>query len=136
MQRLKQKFKQLASGLTFHGMPKLVRKQHFLITIIWTLLILTSVSYCAFTIAYEFIHYFKFEVVTDMQIVYEDHPEFPQITVCGITNFTCIHNNETCPEAFFKYENEDCKAINPGLELLNGTGEIIKSIEPGYQKAV
>ncbi len=42
-----------------------------------------------------------------MEIVYEDLPESPQITLCGMTNFTSIHNNQTCPEAFLEYANEN-----------------------------
>jgi len=135
-QRAKEKTKSLMSGITFHGMPKLVRKQHFLITAAWLLLILASVTYCSYSLANDFIHYLHYEVVIDSEIVYEDHPEFPQITVCGMTNFTCVHNNHSCPEIFLEFENQECKAINPRLSLINGTGEIMKAIEPGYQKGV
>ena len=136
IQKVKEKSKTLISLITFHGIPQLVRKQHFLVTLIWLLIVLTSVTYCSYVVVDEFIQYFHYKVIVDSEIVYEEHPEFPQITVCGMTNFTCIHNNETCPETFFSFENEDCKAINPRLDLVNGTGEIMKSIEPGYQKAV
>jgi hypothetical protein len=135
-QRAKEKTRSLMSGITFHGMPKLVRKQHFLVTVVWLLLILASVTYCSYSIANDFIHYLHYKVVIDSEIVYEDHPEFPQITVCGMTNFTCVHNNHSCPEIFLEFENQKCKAINPRLDLVNETGEIMKSIEPGYQKGV
>jgi len=135
-QTAKEKSKQLMLGITFHGMPKLVRKQHFLVTVIWLLLILVSIAYCSYEVVNDVIHYYQYEVVVDSEIVFEEHPEFPQITVCGMTDFTCIHNNQTCPEIFFRFENQDCKAINPRLDLVNGTEEIMKSIEPGYQKGV
>ena len=78
-----------------HGFAKLFRKNNTtLIRTIWGVCILTSIVLCFILVVSNVIDYFKFEVITKVQILPEIPATFPTVTLCNYNAFTNNYSRE------------------------------------------
>jgi hypothetical protein len=85
---VKSAFKQCGIETTAHGIPNLLRSDRILNKVLWSILILFSVSFCAFLIILSFLDYFAYEVTTKIRVQPQVEIEFPVITICNSGVFT------------------------------------------------
>lgn len=78
-----------------HGLAKIVRSNNSIpIKITWVLCILSSIVVCFVLVALNVIDYFKFEVITKIQILQEIPAVFPTVTLCNYNAFTTSYSKQ------------------------------------------
>lgn len=88
---LKQKLKELSLAWiltsTSHGLPSIFRVDKIYLKIIWTILFLTSTSFCIASVWQSFDTFFSFPVSSSVKIHYESPVDFPAVTICNLNSF-------------------------------------------------
>jgi len=81
--KIKQKTYSLLEVSTAHGLPNIVRAKNVIILIMWS--IITSLSTCAglYFVINDIINFLKYDTVTVLEAVNEQHSQFPTISICG-----------------------------------------------------
>jgi hypothetical protein len=73
---------------TIHGFPKIVYKKNAYLKLMWILASIISPAICFTLISKTISEYLQYKVVTNVQIVYKDHINFPDVTLCNVNAFT------------------------------------------------
>jgi hypothetical protein len=109
---------------TSHGIPHIVRSQNIAMTIIWTVFVLCSFSYCLFTIVLTFIEYFDYSVVLKISKVQDLPASFPAVTICNLNPFNELYAAKKLNETLQKIENGHCFLLTDPIQFsqcLNGS---------------
>ena len=88
---LAKKLKDLAETSTSHGLPNIVRTNRLSIKLLWTICLLASVGACIYMVYKSVNDYYSYGVVTQIQVINENSPLFPTITICNINPFSSIY---------------------------------------------
>ena len=80
-------WQEFADSTTLHGLHYVSMKRHFLVRIIWLILLLASGSYYIFTVYRAFNKYYQHPVNTVLSRTYPDEMDFPAVTICPLNLF-------------------------------------------------
>lgn len=134
-QKTADKASDLINDLTIHGVSKLVRPQHKIVTLIWSIALLASFAYCALIITNNIIDYFRYPVITNIETVNEKNPDFPQVTFCNFNEEffnECKFNSIDCPHTHLRMKDDTCTSFNSGInKYQNETVTILRSKDIG-----
>lgn len=78
----KANLREWASISTFHGLPKIIVADSWLLRIFWLLVTVPAYAYCASFIMRNVADYYEYPVITNINRVYESAPEFPTVKFC------------------------------------------------------
>lgn len=110
LKALKVQFVNWCLDSTSHGIPHIAKSNNIAMRIIWTIFVLTSFSYCTFTIVQSFIEYYKYNVVLKISRIDDSPAVFPAITFCNLNPFNEYYAtdyiiNNTQDGACFLYDD-------------------------------
>lgn len=136
MEHQSRKFLDLVSNSTIHGIHNLVKSSNSISKLSWVIIIIISFFANVYLIKSSIDDYFKYEVITKINLLHEDVPEFPGVSICSFNedpNFNyikaCTFNNRNCSEYLVKEKN--CFRFNSGF-FRNGTKvQLLKSFING-----
>jgi amiloride-sensitive sodium channel subunit alpha len=144
--KIKQKTYSLLEVSTAHGLPNIVRAKNVIILIMWS--IITSLSTCAglYFVINDIINFLKYDTVTVLEAVNEQHSQFPTISICGYPPLnTSIDKlllkvrfdriDETNLSKIFEEFNDNifgkCFRYNSGRNIYNETYDILNATNSG-----
>ena len=110
-----------ASESSFHGFPKLIISDSWILKIFWLFVSLPAYVYCAIFIWNNSREYYEYPVVPNINRVYETQPEFPSVKFCNHNpnNFTCTFDGlEGCGN-YYGIINQNgimCQIFNRGQD--------------------
>ena len=81
-------------------------------TIIWTVFVLCSFSYCFYTIVLTFIAYFNYAVVLKISKVQDLPATFPAVTICNLNPFNEMYADTKLNEYLQNIDNGKCFLLN------------------------
>lgn len=87
-------FKEWALRTTINGLPHLVRSHRVYQKLIWSFIILTSFSLCAFMISKSIMQYFEYSVTSRFRVESENEMVFPAISICNVNPWLTIQAYE------------------------------------------
>ncbi len=136
--KLKTKFNHLIKDLTTHGHSNIVNSSNLFRQIFWLLVVLFAWSYCSLVIVDYVFEYFEYRVVSNIDIVYENQPEFPTVQICDHNkkNITCHFNTEPCFNESLLENSLLCTKFNAGSNLTGHFVEKLRSKEVGKNFAL
>ena len=82
--KIKERVIDWSKSLTAHGFPKIFNNKRLIVKFLWSLALITSISYCMFNIYEEIAKYFRYEYMTHLETIVEIPSLFPAITLCHI----------------------------------------------------
>ena len=85
---LTKKLYDLAETSTSHGLPNIVRTNRISLKIIWLICFLAALGACIYMVYKTLNEYYGYEVVTNIQVVNENSPTFPTVTICNVNPLT------------------------------------------------
>lgn len=91
MVRLKEKSMKFIRASTVHGVSRIVKTDHYLVKLVWTVMILISVSSGLYIISKTVNDYNKYDVITNIERVQLKQVIFPAITVCFLRHYNKSH---------------------------------------------
>ncbi len=140
--QLKKKTHEAILNTTVHGIPNIFKANQKFSSVYWSILLIVSLGSCAYFIARNVSDYYAYDVITNINILYESKPEFPKITIChtalayGFIQI-CIFNNKACRGEFDVFKISDyCYAINLGINRTGHSIQTWKSLEPGSSQGL
>ena len=71
----------------FHGLPNMTRSNLGVIKIIWAVCFCLSSAVCSFLLIRSIKSYFDFEVFSKYDVIFEETPLFPTVSICNINPF-------------------------------------------------
>ena len=72
---------------TFHGLPNIGKNNNYIIRLVWLTFVVTSFSYCFYSLVQCFVNFYKYEVTVSIKNVDELPSTFPAVTLCNINPF-------------------------------------------------
>lgn len=129
---------ELISGISIHGIPKLVDSRPWTIRIIWLLLIIGSAAYCIFNVNKTVQDYYAFEVITNIETVPATVVPFPTVKFCSfdLKQFSyksdCKFNGQSCSLENLIVTPDSCVAFNTGLTQEFYSTTVFNSTQSGY----
>ena len=72
---------------TFHGLPNSSREKNKVLKIVWSLSFLCSSLICSFLVTKFFLSYFKYETVSQINVIHQVPSVFPAISICNLNTF-------------------------------------------------
>jgi hypothetical protein len=93
-------------------------------TIIWTVFVLCSFSYCFYTLVLTFIEYLNYSVVLEISKVQDLPANFPAVTICNLNSFNEQYAAKKLNESIQNIDNGPCFLLrdsNDFSECLNGS---------------
>jgi hypothetical protein len=138
-----EKLRLILETSTLPGLSNISKNQNILIRIFWIVCLLSLNVVSAFYITNTLIGYYNYETITNIDIIHEDLPQFPTISICVdyLPNKTmdkimldCKFDYIECSYKDFSYERIDniiltvqaCIRFNSGYNLYNKSIEIKK----------
>jgi hypothetical protein len=88
-------------------------------TIIWTVFVLCSLSYCFYTIVLTFIAYFNYSVVLKISKVQDLPAIFPAVTICNLNPFNELYAAEKLNETLQNIDNGPCFLLQDSNDFAN-----------------
>ena len=70
------------------GLPNIARSKHYLVSILWTVLLITNAGLCVWLIVETYRQYDENRVTTSIRQHHEESSIFPTVTVCNTMPFT------------------------------------------------
>lgn len=80
--RIKDYAIEAAKSTTTHGIDRFALTKRPFLKVFWAILFLSSTAACAFFIANNVLSYLQYDVVTQIEIVYEEPQLFPTVSFC------------------------------------------------------
>lgn len=121
--KLKERALILVNSTSIHGIGKIVNSLNKISKILWFTFVMLSWVYCSYVITISVISFLEYKTITNIDVIYEQRPEFPRITVCGHNPGTwkCRFNDLVCPdnstrETDFFY-GQNCTTFNSGQKI-------------------
>ena len=107
-QEIKEHLINWATSSSNVGITNIFRNRNVIIKLIWLCFTLLSTVYCIYSIVQSIQKYYQYDVVSQIESVYQNPIDFPMITIC--------HGNP-----FVTYESFDyiSKLFNDELKLSN-----------------
>ena len=122
---------------TIHGIQNIAKSSHAPVKIIWFFCLMISSGYCAYLMSISFINFFEYDVITNINTIYEQQSEFPAVSFCslyGPLNSTsilkCQFNLIDCSlyiETFNGSSLGKCFRFNSGTNKYNQKVDILKT---------
>ncbi len=111
--QIQTEFFRILDRSTFQGLPNVFWSTNTISKIFWFVLSAVSYLYCATLVIGSILDYYKFEVVTRYENVFENQPLFPSVLICDHdTNRTeCLFNKETLHK-LSKSTSLECEIFN------------------------
>ena len=78
------KISQTLESSTIHAIPNIIRSDNLLIKFVWLICFICSSCICAWFILNTINTYFKYEVVSKIEIKYETPLDFPVVSICNL----------------------------------------------------
>ena len=92
---------------TVHGVSRIVKTDHYLVKLVWTVMILVSVSFGVYNISETINDYYKFNVITHVERVDLKEVIFPGITICAKSYYNMSHfKNNSLMSSRYTSENQ------------------------------
>jgi hypothetical protein len=82
------------SNSTIHAIPNITRNKFKIIKFMWLICFLMSSSACCGFIAKSIMDYLKYDVVSNIQVDYQDRLIFPIVTICDLNMYSTAYANE------------------------------------------
>ena len=87
--KLSEAFSEWAQSSTSHGLPNIFRSgNNYFLKLMWTVCLLASAAYCAFSVYNSVLNYYEYNVITQLSDYTESPIEFPVVTYCNSNPFT------------------------------------------------
>ena len=118
--KLKNKSLELLATTSIHGPSKILSAKNLLHKLFWLILVLGSCVYCSYVMVNYVLEYLDYPVVTNTDIVIDNQPEFPAITICGhnkayLKHLIIYFNGKIIKyEDSFRETNNYCSEFNGG----------------------
>ena len=128
-----QLFDILVDKTTLHGIPRIFLAKCTISKIFWLVATLLGFGYCSFLVTESILQFFKYEVITKYENVYEDKPLFPQVLFCDhdINTTECIFEKSKCPELYrTSIPRSECQGFNENRKAA------LSSREYGYDSGL
>ena len=134
---------------TVHGLPNILRAEYKFLKLAWTLMLIVSIAVCVYFVNRSVSDYFDYDIVTNINLIYEHEVEFPTISFCSETGFqqpiekiitscnfdfdsSCMLNPSEYFSKFIDPINGLCYRFNSGLNLSGNLTKILKTTQSGY----
>lgn len=88
LEKLKNSSRKFLETISVHGVSRIVKTENSLVKLVWTVMILSSVSFGLYTISRSINDYNRNDVITNIERVTEIPFTFPAITLCTRDYFT------------------------------------------------
>lgn len=105
--KIKEILKETALSSTSHGIPNIVRSTSLLLKLMWATCLIVSTGLCSYLVVKSIMNYFEYEVVTKINVIYENPAPFPTVTFCNLRPFVgdyleklYLKNNKTLPKGY------------------------------------
>jgi hypothetical protein len=82
--RILEVLNEAASATTAHGIPSIAKNSNYFLKFMWTICLIASTGLCSYLVVESIVSYYDYEVVTKINVVYQNPAEFPTITICNI----------------------------------------------------
>ena len=119
--KLKAKAIELISESSVHGTDKVVTSKSLLRCLFWGLVILSAWIYCLINLTSIITEYQQYQVVTNIETIFEVERELPAVTFChnNRSSVICIYKNAPCPSESIRHIQWDiifgeCSVLNSG----------------------
>lgn len=118
--KINERAQTLINATSIHGIGKIFNSLNLMSRLFWAFFVISSWVYCSYVITISIFNFLEYKTITNIDVVYEQRPEFPRITICGFQTATweCTFNDIKCPvnssrETSFFY-GKNCTAFNSG----------------------
>ena len=145
-----EKLRLILETSTLPGLSNISKNQNILIRIFWIVCLLGLNVVSAFYITNTLIGYYNYETITNIDIIHEDLPQFPTISICVdyLPNKTmdkimldCKFDYIECSYKDFSYERinniiltvQACIRFNSGYNFTGNKVDILNSTYSGLQ---
>ncbi len=140
---LKNKTIELALASTAHGLPNIIKTENLICRIIWLTCFLLSITCCVYNINNAIQDFLSYNVVTQIDTIFETKSQFPSISFCSDPEFDsnlkleksilkCEINKDTSYDHFTSYNDTHygkCFRFNSQ----NKHSTILNSTQSGYE---
>ena len=82
--KVKKSFEHLGLTAQSHGIPKIFNSERKLFKIMWLIFTVGSAGFCIFGLIRTVNDYFKYPVVTNINVITEIPTEFPAVKICSL----------------------------------------------------
>ena len=110
---IKNEIKNMAIGSTAYGVPNLFRSKRLLNKVFWLFFLVASSAVSCVYVYLSIIDYYKFDVVTLIETVYEQPTEFPTVTFCS---YNGLFNNYSLNQLISKNTSRFGYDFSIGME--------------------
>lgn len=86
--QLKETVSEWAQSSTSHGLPNIFRNSNLFLKLMWTVCLIASAGYCAYSVYRSIANYNQFNVITQLSDYPENPIDFPVVTYCNSNPFT------------------------------------------------
>jgi hypothetical protein len=105
--KIKKRSRELLEVSTSHGIPNLVRTRSLFILIMWSSFTIISACVGSYYVLNSITNFFKYEIVTKLEIINEKVVQFPAISICALPSL-----NTTLDEIIAKSYFDDVLQSN------------------------
>lgn len=141
--------RELILSSSFHGFVKIVKTKHIFLKVIWGFFVLISIMSCSYLIIKNILYYLDYNVVTNINVIYEIPTQFPSVSLCqqnsdysSNTGFLsqqslikCKFNLQNCNESDFSVFYDpyygNCYKFNGGVNNVGKKIDVLYSKEAG-----
>lgn len=89
---------------TAHGLPHIIKRDHWALKIVWSIFFLVSAGICAATIYVTVGAYFEYETVTKTESIHDVPVLFPTVSICNMNQFMTNVSYEFTKSLLVKYK--------------------------------
>lgn len=114
---IKQKWKSFVGSSTLHGLQHVFTGRNLTRRILWALFLLAGITWFSLQSHKLLTKYFRYPVATKVNLVYEDTPDFPAVSIC---NFNMFKKSVVTARGYDKVLNYITKK-SKGLDTSNNT---------------
>ena len=145
----KKSLEELILSSSFHGFVKIVKTKHIILKIIWVFFVLVSLLSCSYLIIKNILYYLDYNVVTNINVIYEIPTTFPTVSLCQQNidyssnasylsskvfikcKFILQNCNESDFSVFYDPYYGNCYKFNGGFNSKGQTIDLLNSKEAG-----
>ena len=109
LKEIKISTKETVENSSIHALPNIVRNKYTLIKLVWIVCFLISFGVCCWFIIQSIHSYLNYDVVTNIQVKYENKIKFPVVTICNLNYFATNYS--------YLVMNALFNSTNPPMEL-------------------
>ena len=142
--------RELILSSSFHGFVKIVKTKYIFLKVIWGFFVLISIMSCSYLIIKNIIYYLDYNVVTNINVIYEIPTQFPSVSLCQQnsdyttpntsflsqqTLIKCKFNLKNCNQSDFSVFYDpyygNCYKFNGGFNSAGEPIDVLYSKEAG-----